>query len=130
MKVANKLAVLLSLGVFASLASAKSVEQTYLESYQKTTGVPVPTLVISPHVDNQYIGATVNVEFTVNATGKTSDFAVVSSPDTTLSYTVLEAVKQWQFTPALRDGVPVTTKVVLPVHIVDQDAVGTRYAAE
>ena len=129
MKAVNKLAVLLSLGAFASFASAKTFEQSYLASCVKAPGVPVPTMVVSPHVDSGYIGDTVDVEFTVSATGKTSDFSVVSSPDTALSNAVLLAVKQWQFTPAQREGVSVTTKVVLPVRIVDEATVGTRYAA-
>jgi protein TonB len=130
MKVANKLAVLLSLGAFASLASAKSIEQTYLESCVKAPGVPVPTAVVSPHVEGRYAGDTVDVEFTVSATGKTSDFSIVSSPDSYLANAVLMAVKEWQFTPAQRDGVPVTTKVVLPVHIVDDEMAGSHFAAE
>jgi TonB family protein len=129
MKVANKLAVLLSLGAFVPFASAKSVEQSYLESCLKAPGVPVPTRVIAPDVEAGYIGDTVDVEFTVSATGKTSGFSVVSSPDSALSNAVLQAVKQWQFEPAQRDGVSVTTKVVLPVRIVDDATVGTHYAA-
>ena len=130
MKVANKLAVLLSLGAFASLASAKSVEQSYLDSCLKAPGVPVPTTVIAPSVDSKFVGDTVDVEFTVSATGKTSSFSIVSSPDVMLSDAVLQAVRQWQFTPAQRDGVPMATKVVLPVHIVDADAAGTQFASE
>jgi len=129
MKVANKLAVLLSLGAFASFASAKTIEQSYLESCVKAPGVPVPTMVVSPHLDSGYIGDTVDVEFTVSSTGKTSDFSIVSSPDTALSSAVLQAVKQWQFAPAQREGVSVTTKVVLPVRIVDDATVGNRFAA-
>ena len=60
MKVANKLAVLLSLGAFASLASAKSVEQSYLDSCLKAPGVPVPTAVIAPSVDSKFVGDTVS----------------------------------------------------------------------
>ena len=129
MKVANKLAVLLSLGAFTSFASAKPVEQTYLESCLKGPGVPVPTMVITPHVASSYIGDTVDIEFTVSPTGKTSQFSIVSSPDTRLGDAVLQAVMQWQFAPAQRDGVPITAKVVLPVRIVDDATAEAHYVA-
>jgi hypothetical protein len=41
---------------------------------------------------------------------------------------VVEAVKQWRFLPAEANGVPVATKVALPVNIVDPVASGDRYA--
>ena len=41
---------------------------------------------------------------------------------------VVDAVKQWRFTPAQANGAPVPAKVVLPVKIVDQALTGTRYA--
>ena len=129
MKVANKLAVLLSLGAFTSFASAKPVEQTYLESCLKGPGVPVPTMVITPHVASSYIGDTVDIEFTVSSTGKTSSFSVVSSPDIALGDAVLQAVREWQFAPAQRGGVPIATTVVLPVRIVGDATVEAHYAA-
>jgi TonB family protein len=92
--------------------------------------VPVPTAVVAPRVDSRCLGETVNVEFTVSATGKTSEFSIVSLSEPMLSDAVLQAVKQWQFAPAQRDGVPVTTKVVLPVHVVEDAQTGSSYAAE
>jgi TonB family protein len=127
MKAVNKLAILLSLSSFAPLfASAKSVEQSYLASYHGTVGSPVPVAVVSPHVSSEYIGSTVELEFIVDTKGLVSDVSVKSSPDSTLSEEVVAAVKEWKFSPALRDGMAVTTKVVLPVHIVDS---GSDYAA-
>jgi hypothetical protein len=32
---------------------------------------------------------------------------------------VVDAVKQWEFTPAQRNGAPVAMKVVLPVRVVE-----------
>jgi TonB family protein len=54
---------------------------------------------------------------------------VKSSPDSTLATAVVAAVKRWQFKPALHEGVPVATRVVLPVRIIDGDRLGARYAA-
>jgi TonB family protein len=127
---ASQLAVLLSLGSLLPFAShAKTPEQAYLESCLKSSNVPVPVAVVSPRVSPDYIGDTVELEFAVDAAGQAFDFSVKSSPDDSLSTAVIAAVKQWQFKPALRDGVPVTTRVVLPVHIVDGDRLESSYAA-
>ena len=130
MKAVNKLAGLLSLSLFASLAvSAKTSEQLYIETCRKGSEVPVPVAVVTPSVEAGYAGALVELTFVVDPTGKPTALAVKSSPDATLAATVVEAVKRWRFTPALRNGVPVATKVVLPVRIVDRALAGVRYAS-
>jgi protein TonB len=119
-KVVSKLAILLGLGGLAPFAaSAKTPEQAYIESSLKGSGVPVPLVVVSPRVDAEYAGQTVRLEFLVDAAGKTSEISVKSSPDIALSDSLVDAVKQWEFVPAKVNGVPVATKVVLPVEIVD-----------
>jgi TonB family protein len=128
MKAVNKLAVLLSLGSLVPLATlAKTPEQAYIDSSRPVSGVPVPVAVVSPHVSQDYVGATVEIEFIVDSKGQASDFSVKSSPDHELAAEVVAAVKQWQFTPAQRDGAAVATRVVLPVHIIDGAQAG--YAA-
>ena len=130
MKVVRKLVVLLIVGVFASgIASARSDEQAYLESCLKAPGVPVPIAVVSPQVGAEYNGAVVQLEFVVDDAGKPVDLAVKSTPDDRLAATVLDAVKQWRFKPAERDGVPVETKVSLPVRIVEGPAGYDRFAS-
>jgi len=128
MKVASKLAILLSIGSFVSFASAKSLEQTYLDNCRKDSNIPVPISVVSPQVDFATAGESVEVEFTVNTTGKPSNISVLSSKDFALSDAVVAAVKQWQFKPAQKDGAPVATKVILPVRVVNSD-VSDRFAA-
>ena len=131
MKAVNKLAVLLSLGALVSaIASAKTDEQAYLESCMKGPGVPVPVAVVSPSVGPEYAGSAVQLEFTVDATGKPADFSVKSSPDNTLAVAVVDAVKQWRFKPAIRDGAAVATKVSLPVKIVDEFVALNSYASK
>jgi TonB family protein len=120
MKEVSKLAVLISLVAFASVsASAKTDEQAYLESCRKAPGVPVPVSVVAPTVGPEYTGATVQLEFIVDASGKPASFSVKSASDDTLATAVVQAVKQWRFTPAVKDGSPVATRVILPVKIVD-----------
>jgi protein TonB len=120
MKNNNKLALLLSLGALLPFAaSAKTLEQSYIESCRKGTDIPVPIAVVSPDVSAFDIGQTVQVEFVVDTTGRTSGISIIkSSSDRDLAEAVVDAVKQWRFTPAQRNGAPVATKVVLPVRVV------------
>jgi TonB family protein len=130
MKNVNKLAVLLSLTALLSPAlKAKSTEEVYLETCRKDAGVPVPVVVVSPHVPAGFGGQTVPFAFVVDTSGKTSAFVAPSSTDSALVDAVVDALKQWQFKPAVSNGVPVATKVVLPVRIVDDTVLGSRYAA-
>ena len=129
MKAVSKLAVLLSVAALgAVVASAKTDEQAYLESCLKAPGIPVPIAVVSPSVGPEYNGATVQLEFTVDTNGKPSAFSVKSATDQALATSVVAAVKQWRFKPVVKDGVPVATKVVLPVRVVDDTAVGSSLA--
>lgn len=121
MKAVNKLVVLLSLGVLLPLAvSAKTPAEAYLETSLKGPGVPVPVAVVSPsNVDADYIGTQVELAFTVDTKGKPTELAVVSSPDAVIAKVIMDAVKEWRFTPVQKDGSAVPTKVVLPVLITD-----------
>jgi len=119
MKNTNKLALLLGLGALLPFAaSAKSLEQSYIESCRKGTDVPVPVAVVSPEVDAYDIGKSVQVEFVVDTTGHTSGVSIKSPADRAFAEAVVDAVKQWRFTPALHNGAPVATKVILPVRVV------------
>jgi protein TonB len=129
MKAASKLAVLISLGALASFASAKTDEQAYLDTCRKDAGVPVPIAVVSPSVSAEYNGATVELEFVVETTGKPVAISVKSISDDKLAVPVMEAVKQWRFKPAEADGKPVATKVLLPVKIVEPALPLDRFAA-
>ncbi len=129
MKNNNKLALLLSLGALLPFAaSAKTLEQSYIESCRKGTDIPVPIAVVSPHVDGYDIGQTVQVEFVVDTTGHTTGVSIKSSSDRELAEAVVDAVKQWRFTPALHNGAPVATKVILPVRVVES-ATSSQFAA-
>lgn len=130
MKAVSKLVILLIAGALTPVfAFAKSDEQAYLESCRKEPGVPVPVAVVSPIVGPEYNGAVVQLEFVVDEKGKPVDLAVKSTPDDRLASTVLDAVKQWRFKPAERDGVPVETKVALPVKIIEAPVELLGYAS-
>ncbi len=115
----RKLALLLSLGALLSVAaSAKTLEQSYIDTCRQGPGIPVPIAVVAPTVGGFDIGQSVQVEFVVDTTGHASDFTIRSASDRVLADAVVDAVKQWQFTPALRNGAPVSAKVILPVSVV------------
>ena len=120
MKNNNKLALLLSLGALLPFAaSAKTLEQSYLESCRKGSDIPVPIAVVSPKVDGYDIGQSVQVEFVVDTTGHATGINIKSASDSAFAEAVVDAVKQWRFTPALHNGAPVATKVILPVRVVE-----------
>jgi protein TonB len=120
MKNNNKLALLLSLGALLPFAaSAKTLEQSYIESCRKGTDIPVPIAVVSPEVGGYDIGQSVQVEFVVDTTGNTTGISIKSASDREFAEAVVDAVKQWKFTPAQRNGAPVAMKVVLPVRVVE-----------
>jgi TonB family protein len=52
----------------------------------------------------------------VGATGKVNSVRTVSSPDAELSAAAMDAVKQWTFQPAQRDGVAVATTIPIAVN--------------
>jgi TonB family protein len=129
MNAVNKLVVLLGVGVLSSVgAFALTPEQSYLETCRKEPGVPVPVSVVSPTVGSEYNGASVQLEFVVDATGKTAEFSIKSATDDVLAMAVVKAVKQWKFLPAEIDGKPIATKVALPVKIVESE-VGNTFAS-
>jgi len=119
MKNINKLALLLGLGALLPVAaSAKTLEQSYIDSCNRGPGIPVPIAVVTPNVGGFDVGQAVQVEFVVDTTGHTSDFTVKSASDRDLAAIVVDAVKQWKFAPAQRNGAPVATRVILPVRVV------------
>ena len=120
MKNVNKLAVLLSLGAIAPFAaSAKTLEQSYLESCNKSAGVPVPVSVVSPTVGVEDIGQEVDIVFVVDTAGRATNVSVQSGTDKDLAAAAVDAVKQWRFAPAQLNGAPVATKCVLPIRVVE-----------
>jgi TonB family protein len=57
----------------------------------------------------------VTVAFTIAENGEVHNAMVVSSSQRLLEYPALAAVRQWKFTPAMKDGVAVSQKAVQTV---------------
>jgi len=116
--------LLLAPAAFASGA----LEQAYIKAYRGRTGIPVPLAVVSPELPAQYAGQRVRVEMVINKSGIPGSIKVKGSKDVVLETKLIEAMAQWRFAPALRDGEPVETNVVVPIHIED-GFYATRYAS-
>jgi periplasmic protein TonB len=55
------------------------------------------------------------VSFTVTASGDVAGAAVVSSTQRRLEKPALEAIRKWKFMPAMKAGVPVSSRVIQPI---------------
>ncbi len=125
MKPIINIAAVLSLGLLLSTlaVSAKTVEQVYIDTYNGRTDIPVPISVIAPEATlgatNQ--PATVELVFIVDEKGTPRQIKVQSTTDESLVEPVKEAVAQWKFVPAKRNGEAVSSRVRLPVRIVAAD---------
>lgn len=116
--------LLLALAAIPFLASAKTLERAYLESFSKTSEFPAPTKVFAPQVDRAEAGKTVVAECVVDAQGNPSSIRITSGPENrTLTAAVTEAVRQWKFRPAEVNGAPVARTVVIPFHFVHHDEI-------
>lgn len=127
MNAVKKLAFVLSIGALAGSAFAASSERSYIASFDSAPGVPVPVKVVSPKISVP-LGTEVILEFIVDKTGVPRDITVVSSNDAKLAEKAVEVVAEWRFTPVLKDGVTVDTKVKLPF-IATLSGSDIRYAA-
>jgi len=128
MKTVSKLILLSSLLAAPLALLAKSPEEAYVESYRNRTDMPVPVKVVTPRVDSDYAGTVVKLEFTIDGTGLPKDITVLDAVSGDLAKSLTAAVAGWKFQPLVRDGKAVTTKVVLPMRIVDELSGASRFA--
>ena len=128
MNAVKKLAVVSTVFLAPLAALASTAEEIYLAKAKAQPGEPVPLRVVAPWGFTASQGDTAELVFVVDATGIPTDVAVKSSTDQTLAEAAVDAVKQWKFAPATRDGQPVARKVLLPVIVSDNAPFGTRFA--
>ena len=114
MKAVKKLAIVISLGLFAASVFAESSEQAYMKSYAGVTDMPVPVKVVSPDITT-IRGAEVVLEFVIDENGVPQGIAVAKSNNDALAEAALKAVADWRFSPLVKDGEAVSSKVRLPV---------------
>ncbi|MCF7688634.1 MAG: energy transducer TonB [Cephaloticoccus sp.] len=127
MKTVHKLVIIVGLLLAPGAFASSALEQAYIKAYRGRTGIPVPLAVVSPELPAQYAGQRVMVEMVINKSGIPGSIKVKETKDVVLENKLIEAMTQWRFAPALRDGEPVETTVVVPIHIED-GLYATRYA--
>lgn len=69
-----------------------------------------------PDAKTEKIQGTVKVDAVIDAEGKVVEAAASESPDARLSQAAVDAVKQWKFKPALKDGKPVKAKSTVTIN--------------
>lgn len=107
------------LGGLLSSASAFALDTSGAAASGKFEA-PVPVSIVNPtNLHPNYKGATVRVKFTVDEAGQAHDIRVVSAKDAVVAKSLESAISQWRFTPARRNGVPVSAKVELPLQLVE-----------
>lgn len=115
----------LSLALFLLAAPlglrAVTAEQAYLNLYlhREHWAGPLPVEVRFPSVSEKFAGQHLLLEFIVGANGRPNHFqSCTPGADPDLVETVERAVRRWEFTPGLQNGVPTNYRVTLPVEIV------------
>src|SRR5262245_56655128 len=89
----------------------------------ESQGKVIPPSVLT-HVDARYPQAAleerkhgdVTLAVTVDVDGHVSSVEVLSSGGAALDEAAIVAARQWTFTPATRNGVPVASRIRIPFH--------------
>lgn len=106
------------LGGLLSSASAFTLVAPAATATPVKFEAPAPTSIVSPTgLPPSFKGQTVEVSLTVSATGEVSHVRLVRATDRYLLKSLVSALSQWKFTPARKNGVPVSSKVVLPLQL-------------
>lgn len=68
------------------------------------------------------IAGSVTLSFVVTAEGEVTNLVAVDSSHKTFEAPALEAVKRWTFTPGMKNGKPVATRITVPMRFSSKDA--------
>jgi TonB family protein len=104
-----------SLAAALSVSALTPLSAAVLEDAKPISQV-APTY--SPSLRASCVEGNVLISFTITAKGDVVNPVVVSSTDEHLNNAALNAVRQWKFAPATKDGVAVKVKAIQPVAFV------------
>jgi len=110
-------AVLVGSVVVASAAFAAFPNPDGSIPQQETWQPPQPAEIVSPLFASAHDGATVKLKLTIDEQGKPSDIDVVFPHDPQLKRNLVEAIEQWTFEPARKNGEAVKVRVVMPIEL-------------
>jgi TonB family protein len=110
----------LAAGLFTTSAFAY-VEQPTAWPQAPRADVPTVIKVVNPvDLPASSEGQTVKVVFTVDQNGQPQHIRVPSGTDATLKKSIVTALSQWRFAPVLVKGVPVSSRVVMPLKLLPE----------
>jgi hypothetical protein len=117
-------AAALASGLFsASFASASPAKDNAVSSNTESYSAPTPLKIVTPSgIPRRFQNETIRLSLTVDAMGRPRNIHLLSERDPALARHLLPVVAQWTFTPAIRNGRPVSSDIVLPIELVDQSA--------
>ena len=75
-----------------------------------------------PELKKQRFTGTVNVQVDVDEAGNMTNLKILNSAHPDFTAAVLKAIPQWKYNPGIKDGVPVKTRIHLPMKFVLRDA--------
>lgn len=108
------------LGALSSASALTLVTPSRASAAPVKFEAPVPTSIVQPtDLPSSFMGKVVEVALTVDADGQAQDVKVLRATDKYLRRSLKAAVSQWKFTPARKNGVPVSSKVILPLELTE-----------
>lgn len=108
----TKKTILLSALVLACSVTLKA--QTADEVFTKVDENPIPVRTVAPKAQNGEAGL-VAVTCVIDEKGKVVSVKVSKSTNGALENSALEAVQNWSFKPAKKDGKAVKVRVTVPI---------------
>ena len=95
------------------------VPPTYAEANSNRTDLPSPVHTVRPEfpwsMRRAGIPGYVNVRCLIDAQGRVAETTVATATDDAFVKPALLALRQWQFKPAMRDGVAVPMAILVPI---------------
>ncbi len=100
------------------IADHQTVALTSPVNELNITERPLAQKIVNPAgLSRHHLGVTVQLSFTVDENGRPQDVEVSGQNDRKLTASVVAAVTQWRFTPAMQAGAPVSMRVTMPLQI-------------
>lgn len=108
--------------IISTLIASMLISTSAFAAVGQVDTKPRPIHVVEPtDLPHRYIGETVNVMLLLDESGQPSDVKLVDhANDTQLANSLLPAIAQWKFSPAQKNGEPVSHRVMLPVELIAQ----------
>lgn len=107
-------------GLLSLPASATTTTAHFQANAALPLELPAPAKIVHPvDLPRTFQRVTVMVSLVIDENGQPRDIRVVSARDRALTKSLVSAISQWQFTPARRNGTPVSVKALLPLEVIE-----------